>query len=118
MKKKQTDSEQTQDTLVQDTMSKKHRAVSRYLSTVKFQPSLLGVDPADVWRKIEKLCELYEDALDAERARGDEMEKNLRRACNQLKRYNARFMKENARGPVEKAEPRAGSPEEKPNGEA
>lgn len=41
--------------------------ISRYLSTLKFRPRLWGVDEAEVWRAMERLCQLYEDALTAER---------------------------------------------------
>ena len=36
------------------------------------------MDEADVWRKIERLCELYEDALEAERAKNEDLELLLR----------------------------------------
>lgn len=49
--------------VVQRTKSESHWAVSKYLQEVKFSPRLMGVDEADVWRKIEKLCELYENML-------------------------------------------------------
>lgn len=41
--------------------------ISRYLSALKFRPRLWGVDEAEVWRAMERLCQLYEDALTAER---------------------------------------------------
>lgn len=44
--------------------------IAAYLSGVKFRKRLFGgLDPADVWKKIEELNALYEDALVAERAR-------------------------------------------------
>lgn len=58
--------------------TKEYYAVAKWLSEVKFQPAVFGVDQADVWRKIEKLCELYEAALDAERARNAKLERKLR----------------------------------------
>lgn len=58
--------------------TKEYYAVAKWLSEVKFAPAVLGADQADVWRKIEKLCELYEDALDAERARNAKLERKLR----------------------------------------
>lgn len=68
---------QTQAQLVGETLSNQHRAVSNYLSKLKFSKRAFGVDEADVWRKMEKLCELYEDAIDAERARADEAQRKL-----------------------------------------
>ena len=55
-------------------------AVSKYLGSVKFVPRVMGVDEADVWKKIEKLCELYEDALIAERGKSEKLERQLK-AC-------------------------------------
>ncbi len=55
------------------------RTVSRYLSKLRFSYRLGGVDEADVWRKIEKLCELYEDALADERERRQYLEEALRK---------------------------------------
>lgn len=46
--------------------------VAKFLATVKFKPKVFGgVDPADVWLKLEELNRLYEDALVAERQRYD-----------------------------------------------
>ena len=60
--------------------TKEYYAVAKWLSEVTFAPAVLGADQADVWRKIEKLCELYEDALNAERARNAKLERKLRSA--------------------------------------
>ena len=46
--------------------TKEYYAVAKWLSEVSFAPAVLGVDQVDVWRKIEKLCELYEAAIYAE----------------------------------------------------
>lgn len=43
--------------------------ISRYLFALKFRPRLWGVDEAEVWRAMERLCQLYEDVLTAERER-------------------------------------------------
>ena len=44
--------------------------VARWLASVKFKKKLLGgLDPADVWKKLEELNALYENAIVAERAR-------------------------------------------------
>ena len=58
--------------------TKEYYAVAKWLSEVKFQSTVFGADQADVWRKLEKLCELYEAALDAERARNAKLERKLR----------------------------------------
>ena len=54
--------------------TKEYYAVAKWLSEVSFAPAVLGADQADVWRKIEKLSELYEDAINAERARNAKLE--------------------------------------------
>lgn len=47
-----------------------YEKIAAYLSGVKFRKKAFGgVDPADVWKKIEELNALYENALVAERAR-------------------------------------------------
>ena len=44
--------------------------IAQWLSRVKFRPKAVGgLDPADVWKKIEELNGLYEKALAAERVR-------------------------------------------------
>lgn len=73
--KKVTDeaSMQSRDTLAlqtEDTPS-----VSRYLSELKFKRTPLGgVDEADVWKKLEKLCELYEESIHTERTERKKLE--------------------------------------------
>ena len=52
-------------------------AVSKFLGAMKFRRRLFGVDEADVLRKMEKLCELYEYALEAERVRADNAQQKL-----------------------------------------
>lgn len=56
------------DRAVSQALSDRHFAVAKYLKDLKFKRRLGGVDEADVWKKIERLCQLYEDAL--EEARG------------------------------------------------
>lgn len=74
--KNQSNSAQDRDSLVLDTESTP--AVSRYLSTLKFKRATFGgVDEADVWKKLEKLCELYEDALYTERTQKDKLEQAM-----------------------------------------
>lgn len=84
---------ETQAQLVGQTMSAQHRAVSNYLSKLRFSKSVLGADEADVWRKMEKLCELYEDALDAERARADQAQKKLNAIYARARELKAKGVK-------------------------
>lgn len=47
-----------------------YQQIAAWLSSVKFQKKAVsGLDPADVWKKIEELNGLYENALLAERVR-------------------------------------------------
>ena len=53
-------------------------SVARYLSTLKFRRVTFGgVDEADVWKKIEKLCELYEESIYTERAEKKKLEQAM-----------------------------------------
>lgn len=53
-------------------------SVARYLSDLKFKrASFGGVDEADVWKKIEKLCELYEESIYTERAERRKLEQAM-----------------------------------------
>lgn len=49
-----------------------YRKIASWLLKVKFKPKFFGgVDPLDVWEKIEELNKMYEAALMAERVRCD-----------------------------------------------
>ena len=76
MAKKTPAAHETQQNLSQQAYDEKLYAISQYLAKVKFAPRMMGVDEADVWRKLEKLCELYEDALVAERMKSAQLEQN------------------------------------------
>lgn len=53
--------------------------VSAWLSKVTFRKKLVGgVDPEDVWKKLEELNALYENALVAERVRCNLLIRQLR----------------------------------------
>ena len=77
MAKKTPAPNETQQNLSQQAYDEKLYAISDYLKKVKFSPRMMGVDEADVWRKLEKLCELYEDALTAERMKSAQLEQDL-----------------------------------------
>lgn len=76
MAKKTPEANETRQNLSQQACDEKLYAISRYLDQVKFSPRMMGVDEADVWRKLEKLCELYEDALTAERMKSAQLERD------------------------------------------
>ena len=63
-----------------DTSPSPWRAVAAYLGKLRFKRRVFGgVDEADVWRKIEKLNGLYEEARWAERIRDDALLAEQRR---------------------------------------
>ena len=66
------------------TKAQEQWVISEYLQSLRFTPRLLGVDEADVWKKIEKLCELYENALVAERSRSAKLARQLKTCLAQL----------------------------------
>lgn len=65
-----------------DTPDSPWQTVTGYLKKLRFKRRAFGgVDEADVWRKIEKLNGLYEDALRAERLRYDALLEQQRKEC-------------------------------------
>lgn len=60
-------------------INSEYRKIASWLLKVKFKPKLLGgVDPLDVWNKIEELNNMYESALMAERVRCDMVIEKIR----------------------------------------
>ena len=95
MAKKTPANNETQQNLSGHACDEKLYAISQYLSKVKFAPRMMGVDEADVWRKLEKLCELYEDALTAERMKSAQLEQNyntLRKKYTDMKEKSKQLM--------------------------
>lgn len=66
-KEKTIAAEKERQKLIARSGDREQYSISRYLSALKFRPRLWGVDEAEVWRAMERLCQLYEDALTAER---------------------------------------------------
>lgn len=64
--------------VTEQAVTREQYPISRYLSALKFRPRLWGVDEAEVWRAMERLCQLYEDALTTERARRQQAEACLK----------------------------------------
>jgi len=60
-------------------------AISDYLKKLKFSTAIMGVDEADVWKKIEKLCELYETALFEEQSRNEKLTRQLKACAAKLR---------------------------------
>lgn len=69
--------------------SREQARIAAWLKRTKFKKRLFGgVDEADVWRKLEELNRLYEDAVLAERVRCEVTTKQYKAACDEaVKRY-------------------------------
>lgn len=79
---------QTNQTQVAESAQQKELyVISEYLKTLKFSPRVMGVDEADVWKKIEKLCELYDNALASERGKNEKLTRLARAYAMKLKEY-------------------------------
>lgn len=64
--------EHTADVPLQLQTNSEFRKIASWLMKVKFKPKFFGgVDPLDVWDKIDELNAMYEKALMAERVRCD-----------------------------------------------
>lgn len=59
------------------TLSREQLLVSKFLGSLSFRPRLWGVDEKQVWQVLEKLTELYEDALTVERSRRELAQRQL-----------------------------------------
>lgn len=73
-----------QNRISQQAQAQDQWVIAEYLQSLRFTPRFLGVDEADVWKKIEKLCELYENALVAERSRSAKLARQLKACLAQL----------------------------------
>lgn len=86
---------ESQENLSQQTYDEKLYSISAYLGKLKFTSRMMGVDEVDVWRKLEKLCELYDDALTAERMKSAQLEQDynaLQTKYNDLKATSKRLL--------------------------
>lgn len=63
----------------QEPISPEHQKIIEWLKKVRFKKQMLGgVSEADVWKKIDELNKLYEEALAAERIRCETLLKEYR----------------------------------------
>ena len=58
-------------------LTREEFAVSKFLSTLKFPRCFRGFREESVWRAMERLVSLYEDALTAERGKRELAERKL-----------------------------------------
>lgn len=63
--------------LTEQTLSREEFVISRFLSELAFPPRLWGVDEDAVWRTLEKLTALYEEALTVERCKRELAQRQL-----------------------------------------
>lgn len=58
-------------------LSREQLLISKFLGTLSFGKRLWGADELEVWKAIEKLVQLYEDALTVERSRRELAQRQL-----------------------------------------
>lgn len=58
-------------------LSREEFAVSKFIGTLKFRRTFWGLQEESVWRAMERLITLYEDALTAERGKRELAERKL-----------------------------------------
>ena len=66
-----------QKTMTEQALSREQFLVAKYISSLRFRRRLWGVDELEVWRAMEKLASLYEDALTVERSRRELAQRQL-----------------------------------------
>lgn len=69
--------EKKQAELAQQARNRELWPVARFLKELRLKHRLFGVDEADVWQNIQRLCQLYEDALEAHRAKTEVLEQKF-----------------------------------------
>lgn len=69
--------EKARKTMTEEALSREQFLVVKFLSGLRFRPKLWGVDEAEVWRALERLTALYEDALTVERSRRELAQRKL-----------------------------------------
>lgn len=63
--------------LEEQALSREQLLISKFLGSLTFRPRLWGVDEKQVWEAMEKLTQLYEDALTVERSRRELAQRQL-----------------------------------------
>lgn len=63
--------------LPEQNLSREQLLVSKFLSELRLRPRIWGVDEDQVWKAMERLTLLYEDALTVERSRRELAERKL-----------------------------------------
>ena len=63
--------------MAQVALSREEFAVAKFIATLRFRRSFRGLEEEDVWRAMERLSNLYEDALATERGKRELAERKL-----------------------------------------
>lgn len=74
---KQTNTIAARKALSEQALTREEFNISKFLSGLTFSPRLLGVDEDGVWRALEKLTVLYEEALTVERCKRELAQRQL-----------------------------------------
>lgn len=69
--------QKARQTLTEHPLSREQLLISKFLSTLTFRQRLWGVDERQAWEAMEKLIQLYEDALTVERSRRELLQRQL-----------------------------------------
>ena len=66
-----------QTRMAEQALSREQVLISKFIGNLTFRSRLLGVDEEDAWKALEKLTELYEDALLVERSKRELAQRQL-----------------------------------------
>ena len=66
-----------QTRMAEQALSREQVLISKFIGNLSFRPRLWGVDEEEVWKALEKLTELYEDALVVERSKRELAQRKL-----------------------------------------
>ena len=66
-----------QTRMAEQALSREQVLISKFIGNLTFSPRLRGVDEDAVWKALEKLTELYEDALLVERSKRELAQRQL-----------------------------------------
>ena len=70
-------SRKVQNRMAEEALSREQVLISKFIGSLSFAPRLWGVDEEDAWKALEKLTELYEDALLVERSKRELAQRRL-----------------------------------------
>ncbi len=65
------------EALANQAQTREEFVICRFLKELRFRRRLWGIDELDAWKAMEKLANLYEDALTLERSRRELAQKRL-----------------------------------------